>query len=189
MPHRPRPAVLDHLAAAPLRLVAARGVSAPADAVHRAPEDVSGRTDWFPRMTSARPVDGGAGRDITLAGGARFREPVLAAKEPEVYAYRADVTKVPGCGRSSRSGGSRRPTAAPGAVDLRHGRRGGVPVRPAGVPGGAGAGVPGRRDRAGPPPHRAMSPLPGQTPVASSESIAAVYGSMSSPWDASQVSE
>ena len=47
-------------------------------------------------MTSARGVDDGAGRDVRLRGGTRFRESVLVAKEPEVYAYRVDVTNAPG---------------------------------------------------------------------------------------------
>jgi hypothetical protein len=47
-------------------------------------------------VSAARPVDAGAGRDITLTGGIRFRESVIAAEAPEVYAYRIDVTNLPG---------------------------------------------------------------------------------------------
>lgn len=97
MAHRLRPEGLGFLTTAPVRLVFAREVSAPAERVFRAlAEDVPGWAVWFPAVTSARPVDGGAGRDVRLRGGTRFRETVLAAKEPEVYAYRVDVTNAPG---------------------------------------------------------------------------------------------
>lgn len=58
--------------------------------------DVAGWTAWFRVLTLARPLDGGAGREIRLLGAARFRETILAAEEPDVYAYRVDVTNVPG---------------------------------------------------------------------------------------------
>ncbi|MFF3850212.1 SRPBCC family protein [Streptomyces sp. NPDC002328] len=97
MAHRLRPEGLDFLTTAPVRLVFAREVSAPPEQVFRAlAEDVSGWAVWFPAVASARPVDGGAGRDVRLRGGTRFRETVLAAKDPEVYAYRVDVTNAPG---------------------------------------------------------------------------------------------
>lgn len=47
-------------------------------------------------MTLARPIGDGAGREVRLRGGARFVETVLAARRPEVYAYRVDVTNTPG---------------------------------------------------------------------------------------------
>ncbi|WP_425247296.1 SRPBCC family protein [Streptomyces sp. NEAU-NA10] len=97
MVHRLRPEGLDFVATAPVRLVFAREVSTPPERVFRAlAEDVPGWAVWFPAVTSARPVDGGAGRDVRLRGGLRMRETVLAAKEPEVYAYRVDVTNAPG---------------------------------------------------------------------------------------------
>ncbi|MFJ8467714.1 SRPBCC family protein [Streptomyces swartbergensis] len=96
MAHRLRPVGLDFVGIAPVRHVFAREISAPVEAVYRALEDVPGWVDWFPQVTAARPVDGGKGRDIRLVGGVRFRESVITAEEPEVYAYRVDVTNVPG---------------------------------------------------------------------------------------------
>ncbi|MGW0867997.1 SRPBCC family protein [Streptomyces sp. NPDC002611] len=96
MAHRLRPVGLDFAGIAPVRHVSELVISAPVEAVYRALADVPGWVDWFPQVTAARAVDGGAGRDITLSGGVRFRESVIAAEEPEVYAYRVDVTNVPG---------------------------------------------------------------------------------------------
>ncbi|MDQ0579252.1 SRPBCC family protein [Streptomyces rishiriensis] len=97
MAHRLRPEGLPFVETAPVRLVFEREMSAPPELVFRAlAEDVSGWTEWFPAVTSVRPLDGGAGRDVRLRGGTRFRETVLVAKEPEVYAYRVDVTNAPG---------------------------------------------------------------------------------------------
>ncbi|GGX02910.1 SRPBCC family protein [Streptomyces lomondensis] len=97
MAHRLRPVGLDFVGTAPVRHVFVREISAPVAAVYRALcEDVPGWAEWFPQVASARPVDDGAGRDITLTGGVRFRESVIAAEKPEVYAYRVDVTNVPG---------------------------------------------------------------------------------------------
>ncbi|MGW0580440.1 SRPBCC family protein, partial [Streptomyces sp. NPDC002920] len=58
-------------------------------------QDVPGWAEWFPAVSSARPLDGGTARDVRLRGGTRFRETVLAAEESEVYAYRVDVTNAP----------------------------------------------------------------------------------------------
>ncbi|MEV6180992.1 SRPBCC family protein [Streptomyces sp. NPDC052015] len=97
MAHGLRPEGLGFVEAAPVRLVFAREVSASPERVfHALADDVPGWAVWFPAVTAARPVDGGAGREIRLRGGTRFRETVLAAKEPEVYAYRVDVTNAPG---------------------------------------------------------------------------------------------
>ncbi|MET9503350.1 SRPBCC family protein [Streptomyces sp. NPDC006622] len=97
MAHRLRPEGPGFLATAPVRLVFAEEVAAPPERVfHALAEDVAGWAAWFPAVTSARPVDGGAGRDVRLRGGTRFRETVLVARGPEVYAYRVDVTNVPG---------------------------------------------------------------------------------------------
>ncbi|MFF7309152.1 SRPBCC family protein [Streptomyces sp. NPDC008137] len=96
MAHRLRPVGLEFAGTAPVRHVSALVIPASVEAVYRALEDVPGWVDWFPQVTAAREIDGGAGRDITLSGGVRFRESVIAAKEPEVYAYRVDVTNVPG---------------------------------------------------------------------------------------------
>ncbi|MFF7790806.1 SRPBCC family protein [Streptomyces sp. NPDC007991] len=96
MAHRLRPVGLDFVGIAPVRHVCEREISAPVEAVYRALEDVPGWAEWFPQVTDARPVDGGKRRDIRLVGGLRFRESIIAATEPEVYAYRVDVTSVPG---------------------------------------------------------------------------------------------
>ncbi|GGP97354.1 SRPBCC family protein [Streptomyces griseomycini] len=97
MAHRLRPVGLGFVRTAPVRLVFARELSAAPEPVFRAlAEDVTGWTEWFGAVTLARPLDGGAGREIRLRGGTRFREAVLAAEEPEVYAYRVDVTNAPG---------------------------------------------------------------------------------------------
>ncbi|CAM5745930.1 hypothetical protein [Streptomyces afghaniensis 772] [Streptomyces afghaniensis] len=96
MAHRLRPVGLDFVGTAPVRHVSVREISAPVEAVYRALEDVPGWADWFPQVTAARPIDDGKGRDIRLMGGVRFRESVIAAQEPEVYAYRVNVTNVPG---------------------------------------------------------------------------------------------
>jgi hypothetical protein len=47
-------------------------------------------------VKAAGATGSGAGRDITLTGSVRFRKTVLAAREPEVYAYRVDVANAPG---------------------------------------------------------------------------------------------
>ncbi|MER5427756.1 SRPBCC family protein [Streptomyces sp. NPDC002588] len=92
-----RPEELDFVATAPVRMVFERDTAAPPDRVfHALASDVSGWAEWFPGVTSIEPLDEGAGRDVRLWGGGRFRETVLAAKEPEVYAYRVDVTNAPG---------------------------------------------------------------------------------------------
>ncbi|WP_328483544.1 SRPBCC family protein [Streptomyces sp. NBC_00377] len=97
MAHRLRPEGLDFVGTAPVRLVFATEVSASPEQVFRAlAEDVSGWAQWFPGVRSIQPLDGGAGRDVRLLGGGRFRETVLVAKEPDLYAYRVDVTNTPG---------------------------------------------------------------------------------------------
>ncbi|GGW12187.1 SRPBCC family protein [Streptomyces capoamus] len=97
MARRLRPVDLDFIGTAPVRLVFAQNISAPPERVFRAlAEDVPGWAEWFAAVTSARAVDGGAGREIRLRGGGRFRETVLAAKSPELYAYRVDATNAPG---------------------------------------------------------------------------------------------
>jgi hypothetical protein len=97
MARRLRPVGIDFVESAPVRLVFAREVSATPGAVFRAlAEDVAGWTEWFSAVTLARPLEGGARREVRLTGGTRFEETVLEAKEAEVYAYRVDVTNAPG---------------------------------------------------------------------------------------------
>ncbi|WP_328869387.1 SRPBCC family protein [Streptomyces sp. NBC_00287] len=89
---------LDFVETAPVRLVFAREISAPPDAVfHALAEDVPGWAEWFSPVTQAEPVqDTRPGRRIRLRGGIRFQETVLAADKPEVYAYCVDATNAPG---------------------------------------------------------------------------------------------
>ncbi|MGW0812886.1 SRPBCC family protein [Streptomyces viridiviolaceus] len=97
MVRRLRPVGLDFVGTAPVRLVFAREISAAPEPVFRAlAEDVPGWTAWFSAVTSARPIGEGAGREVRLRGGTRFVETILTARRPEVYAYRVDVTNVPG---------------------------------------------------------------------------------------------
>ncbi|MET8472360.1 SRPBCC family protein [Streptomyces sp. NPDC006422] len=97
MARRLRPVQLDFVESAPLRLVFAREVSASPDAVYRAlAEDVVGWPQWFSAVTLARPMDGGARREVRLKGGTRFLETIVAAEPGEVYAYRVDETNAPG---------------------------------------------------------------------------------------------
>ncbi|WP_432181048.1 SRPBCC family protein [Streptomyces sp. NBC_00063] len=97
MARRLKPVGLEFTESAPLRLVFAREVSAPAPAVFRAlAEDVTGWPEWFSAVTLARPTDDGAGREVRLRGGTRMRETILAADPDEVYAYRVDETNAPG---------------------------------------------------------------------------------------------
>ncbi|MEV6959802.1 SRPBCC family protein [Streptomyces sp. NPDC051207] len=97
MAHRLRPVDHDFVRTAPVRLVFARGITAPPPAVFRAlADDVVGWAEWFSAVAVARPVRDGAGRDVRLRGGARFLETVLVSEAPDVYAHRVDVTNVPG---------------------------------------------------------------------------------------------
>lgn len=97
MARRLRPVELDFVDSAPVRLVFAREVSASPDAVYRAlAEDVVGWPQWFSAVTLARPLDGGARREVRLKGGTRFLETIVAAEPGEVYAYRVDETNAPG---------------------------------------------------------------------------------------------
>lgn len=97
MARRLRSVGLDFVDSAPLRLVFASEVSAPPDVVYRAlAEEVESWPGWFTSVTRARPVDGGAGREVRLRGGTVFRETVLAKEPGERYAYRVDETNAPG---------------------------------------------------------------------------------------------
>jgi hypothetical protein len=97
MARRLRPVGPEFVETAPVRLVFAREVSAPPEAVFAAlAEDVSGWSEWFSAVTLARPSADGTGREVRLRGGIRFEETVLLREAPEVYAYRVDVTNAPG---------------------------------------------------------------------------------------------
>lgn len=97
MAHRLRPVGQEFASVAPVRLVFEREITAAPLRCSTPWRGTScGWTAWFRVLTLARPLDGGAGREIRLLGAARFRETILAAEEPDVYAYRVDVTNVPG---------------------------------------------------------------------------------------------
>ncbi|WP_328697807.1 SRPBCC family protein [Streptomyces sp. NBC_00342] len=97
MARRLRSVDLDFVEAAPLRLVFAAEVAAPPEAVYRAlADDVEGWPGWFTQLTSARPIDAGAGREVRLRGGIRFRETIVAAEPGSRYAYRIDDSNAPG---------------------------------------------------------------------------------------------
>ncbi|NUR43638.1 MAG: SRPBCC family protein [Streptomyces sp.] len=97
MAHQLREVGLEFVETAPVRLVFAREMSAPPEKVFRAlADDVPGWTEWFAAVTLAQPTGDGTTREIHLKGGGRFQETIIAAKEPEVYAYRVDVGNVPG---------------------------------------------------------------------------------------------
>ncbi|WP_327335408.1 SRPBCC family protein [Streptomyces sp. NBC_01324] len=97
MARRLRSVDLDFVEAAPLRLVFAAEVAAPPGAVYRAlADDVEGWPGWFTQLTSARPIDAGAGREVRLRGGIRFRETIVAAEPGSRYAYRIDDSNAPG---------------------------------------------------------------------------------------------
>jgi hypothetical protein len=97
MVHRLRSVGLDFVETAPVRLVFAKVVASPPEAVYGAlAEDVAGWTQWFPAVSAACSTDDGSGRRIRLKGGTRFEETIIAASPGEVYAYRVDVTNAPG---------------------------------------------------------------------------------------------
>lgn len=92
-----RPEGLDFIERAPVRMVFAQQTSASPEAVfHALADDVPGWTEWFRQVTLAQPLDDGRRRSIGLQGGGRFQETILAAKAPELYAYRVDTVNAPG---------------------------------------------------------------------------------------------
>ncbi|KND25849.1 SRPBCC family protein [Streptomyces acidiscabies] len=91
------PVGLEFVETAPVRFLFAQEMSAAPEAVfHALAEDVPGWADWFRQVKLARPLGDGGQREIHLMGGGRFRETILAAKAPEVYAYRLDTLNAPG---------------------------------------------------------------------------------------------
>ncbi|MEU6388421.1 SRPBCC family protein [Streptomyces sp. NPDC046939] len=97
MARRLLPVGPDFVETAPLRLVFAREVSAPPEAVYRAlVDDVPGWPQWFSAVTFARLLDGGTRREVHLKGGTRALETIVAAEPDTRYAYRVDRINVPG---------------------------------------------------------------------------------------------
>ncbi|CAM5646837.1 hypothetical protein SALBM311S_07557 [Streptomyces alboniger] len=155
-----RPVELEFVETAPVRLVFEQEISAAPEAVFGAlAEDVPGWSEWFAAVTSARPVDDGARRDIRLKGGGRFLETVLAAKPSEVYAYRVDLTNAPGA-RALAEEWRLVPagTGTPGAMVLRRRRDGGFPARPEIRRPWPRARLPGCRHLAGPATGSTLTP-------------------------------
>ncbi|MDN3292846.1 SRPBCC family protein [Streptomyces ficellus] len=94
---RLRPVRLDFLQSAPLRLVFDAEVVAPPSAVYRAlADEVSDTPSWFTAVTAARPIAGGAGREIRLRGGVVFQERVMVTDPARRYVYRVEETNAPG---------------------------------------------------------------------------------------------
>ncbi|MEU9251844.1 SRPBCC family protein [Streptomyces sp. NPDC048270] len=97
MARRLRPVGMDFIETAPVRLVFAAEAAAPPEAVYQAlAEEVEAWPRWFGAVTLARPTHGGAGREVRLRGGVRFRETIMAADPEQRYAYRVDETNAPG---------------------------------------------------------------------------------------------
>ncbi|MFC9296863.1 SRPBCC family protein [Streptomyces sp. NPDC057011] len=97
MARRLRPVGLDFVEDASVRLAFTAEAAAPPEAVYQAlAEEVEGWPRWFRAITLARPTHGGAGREIELTGGVRFRETIMAADPEQRYAYRVDETNAPG---------------------------------------------------------------------------------------------
>lgn len=96
MARRLRPVGLDFIEDAPIRLVFAAEVTAtPEDVYEALAQDVEGWPHWFSAVSLARPTHGGAGREVTLRGGVRFEETIMAAEPEQRYAYRVDTTNAP----------------------------------------------------------------------------------------------
>ncbi|MCT9088646.1 SRPBCC family protein [Streptomyces sp. ASQP_92] len=97
MARRLRPVELDFAESAPVRLAFTTRLSAAPGAVYRAlAEEVADTPVWFSSVAAARPLDGGAGREVRLRGGVFFRETIMATDPGERYAYRIDETNTPG---------------------------------------------------------------------------------------------
>lgn len=97
MARRLRAVEMDFAETAPVRLVfTARVTQAPAPVYRALAEQVADWPAWFKAVTLARSTHDGAGREIGLRGGVRFRETVVAAERERCYAYRVDETNVPG---------------------------------------------------------------------------------------------
>lgn len=95
-PHRLRPVGLDFLDTAPVRMAFSAVLLAPPPTVYHALADETRNwPTWFAAVKDARP-HGDHGRLVTLSGGLRFEETVLAAEPPLRYAYRADSVNRPG---------------------------------------------------------------------------------------------
>ncbi|MFI9723589.1 SRPBCC family protein [Streptomyces sp. NPDC052396] len=89
---------MDFARTARLRMTFTALLAAGPEAVYQAlAEEVTAWPHWFRAVTLARPAEtaGRRGRVIGLAGGARFRETIMAAEPARRYTYRIDETNVP----------------------------------------------------------------------------------------------
>lgn len=106
MAKRLRPVTAEFLAEAPTRLVSTARLRAEPGAVFaELTDDASTWPLWFREVRSAAytgppPYGVGAGRAVTLRGGARFVESVVAWEEPPGgpfrFGYRVEEANVPG---------------------------------------------------------------------------------------------
>ncbi|MFV0131142.1 SRPBCC family protein [Streptomyces sp. HMX112] len=97
MAHRLRPVRPDFVGTAPVRLVFATRLAAPPPAVYRAlTERVAETPVWCRAVASARPIAGGAGREIRLRGGVVFQGRILVTDVDERHLYRVEETNAPG---------------------------------------------------------------------------------------------
>ncbi|MFD5426209.1 SRPBCC family protein [Streptomyces sp. NPDC127084] len=97
MPRRLNAVQLDFVESAPVRLVYSADVGASPSEVYQAlADDVEGWPGWFTAVAWAKPTREGAGRDVGLRGGVRFRETIMASDPATRYAYRIDETNLPG---------------------------------------------------------------------------------------------
>ena len=102
MAKRLRPVTAEFLERAPTRLVFVSQLRARPDAVFQElTEDASTWPLWFTAIRSAGytgppPYGPGAGRAVTLRGGAHFVESVVVWDEPHRFVYRVEQTNAPG---------------------------------------------------------------------------------------------
>jgi hypothetical protein len=102
MAKRLRPVTAEFLTEAPTRLVSGALMRAePAAVFAELTDDASTWPLWYREIRSAAytgppPYGVGAGRAVTLRGGARFVESVIAWEQPVRFVYRVEETNVPG---------------------------------------------------------------------------------------------
>ncbi|MHA6764393.1 SRPBCC family protein [Streptacidiphilus sp. PAMC 29251] len=102
MAKRLRPVTAEFLERAPTRLVFVSQLRAkPSEVFRELTADPSTWPLWFTALRSAAytgppPHGVGAGRAVTLRGGARFVESVVVWDEPDRFVYRVEQTTIPG---------------------------------------------------------------------------------------------
>ena len=102
MAKRLRPVTAEFLAEASTRLVSTARLRAdPGSVFAELTDDASTWPLWYREIRSAAytgppPYGVGAGRAVTLRGGARFVESVVAWERPARFVYRVEETNAPG---------------------------------------------------------------------------------------------